>query len=141
MNCTNNNTTNVTHKFFKVRASALNDNQVRINGVGHVCLVLKPVKNSSKFRVAVSFKSPADKANPVLGTRIAEGRLNSRRAGRNFVVSARSISDATNKALTEMFTKTRRVFRRGHLQRRPFVPDWLFKAVVEKERSLVSIKS
>lgn len=134
-------TDQISHRFFGVRASAMDDNQRKIRGTGHVCLVLKPsVRNRKLFRAAVSFKSPADKLNRELGVRIAAGRLASARPGRSFVIRASNLENAFQTALESIFTKQRKVFRRGKTVMRPFVPDWLHQAVVERERQMIPLK-
>lgn len=134
------NTSDITHRFFRVRASALDDNQKKVNGIGHVCLVLRPTRTAQTYRVAVSFKSPADKLDRDLGVRIAEGRLTSPRPGRNFRVTAKSLDGAFSAALSTLFTKSRRVMREGKAVSRPFVPDWLHQAVVEQEHQIQALK-
>lgn len=127
------NTSEIAHRFFRVRASALDDNNQKINGTGHVCLVLKPsTRTPQNYRVAVSFKSPADKLDRELGVKIAEGRLISTRVGRNFRVKAKNLDAAFTVAIDTLFEKERSVFRRGKAVSRPFVPDWLYQAVVEQ---------
>ncbi len=133
-------TSDITHRFFKVRASALDDNQKKVNGTGHVCLALRPARTPQTYRVAVSFKSPADKLNRELGIKIAEGRLTSARPGRNFRVTAKSIDGAFSAALNTLFTKSRRVIRKGKTVTRPFVPDWLHQAVIEREHQIQALK-
>lgn len=135
------NTNETVHRFFSVRASALDDNRKKVSGTGHVCLVLKPsVTNPNNFRVAVSFKSPVDKLDRELGVKIAEGRLSSPRPGRNFRIKATNTDEAFQSALETIFAKQRKVFRKGEAVSRPFVPDWLHQAVVEQKRKIVSLK-
>lgn len=134
------NTTEIAHRFFRVRASALDDNQQKVNGTGHICLVLRPTRTPQTYRVAVSFKSPADKLDRELGVRIAEGRLTSARPGRNFRVTAKSIDGAFSTALSTLFTKSRKIIREGKAVNRPFVPDWLHQAVIEQERQIQTLK-
>lgn len=138
---TNKTTNNTVHRFFTVRASALNDNKEKVNGTGHICVVLKPsATNPNNFRAAVSFKSPADKLMRELGVQIAEGRLNSNRPGRNFRVKATNLDEAFAAVFTSMFAKRRKVFRRGQEVTRPFVPDWLHQAAVEQQRKIIALK-
>lgn len=135
------NTSDITHRFFRVRASALDDNLQKVNGTGHVCLAVQPsLKDPKSFRVAVSFKSPADKLDRELGVRIAEGRLTSTRPGRNFKVKAKNLETAFEVAVDSLFAKHRRVIRKGKTVARPFVPDWLHQAVVEQERVMIALK-
>lgn len=129
------------YKFFSVRASALNDNKELVRGTGHVCVAVQPsVRNPKSYRVAVSFKSPADKLNRELGMKIAEGRLISSRPGRNFRINAKNLDSAFDTALDTLFTKSRKVFRKGKAVARPFVPDWLHQAVVEREHRIQALK-
>jgi hypothetical protein len=129
------------HRFFKVKAEAKNDDHKRVVGLGHVCLVLKPsTKNSNNFKAALSFKSPGDVLNRKLGLEIAQGRLASTRPGRNFKVKADSLETAFEVAIDSIFAKNRKVFRKGKEVIRPFVPDWLHQAVVEQNRVLVKTK-
>lgn len=133
--------TKVAHRFFRVRASAKDDKNVLVRGTGHVCLALTPCSgNPKKFRVAASFKSPADKLDRGLGITIADGRLASRKAGRNFFVTAASVETAAKAATSALFNRKRALFRRGQKVSRPFAPDWLVQAVVEKEHLLIPLK-
>jgi hypothetical protein len=133
--------TSIAHRFFSVRASALDDNRQKVSGTGHVCLVAKASpKNPTNFKVAVSFKSPVDKLNKELGLKIAEGRLVSSRPGRNFKIRANSVDEAFKVAIEAIFTKQRKVVRKGETVVRPFVPDWLHQAVIEQKRKVVSLK-
>lgn len=137
----NNPKTKIFYKFFSVAASAV-DHDKRISGTGHVCVVVRPLKNdATRFRVAFSFKSPADKLNRELGVRIANGRLQSRKKGRSLIVTAKSVNSAFTSALETMFTKSRRVNRGPKKITRPLAPDWLHEAVVGNERSLISLKN
>lgn len=134
-------TVEVTHRFFSVKASCLDDDGKKVNGTGHVCLVLKPYgKNPENFKAAVSFKSPADKLDRDLGVKIAEGRLLSGRPGRTFKVKAKNIDAAFQAALESMLTKNKQVVRKSQTVDRPFVPDWLHQAVVEQERKIHALK-
>lgn len=135
-------TNEISHRFFRIRASALNDDQQKVNGVGHVCLVLKPsLRSKNVFRAAFSFKSPADLANRELGLKIAEGRLTSTRPGRNFKIEAKNLEAAFAVAVEDLFNKSRKVCRKGKMTFRPFAPNWLYQAVVENERQLLPLKS
>lgn len=128
-------------KFFSVRASALDDNRNLVKGTGHVCVAVQPsARNPQVYRVAVSFKSPADKLDRELGMRIAEGRLTSARPGRHFRVTAKTVDAAFKAALDSLFEKNRRVVRKGKTVTRPFVPDWLHQAVVEQEHRIHALK-
>lgn len=131
----------VVHRFFRVRASARDDNNDLVRGTGHVCLALVPVRgNPKKYRVAASFKSPADSSDRDLGMAIADGRLISRKAGRNFFITAASVETAVKVATSALFERKRTLRRRGRKVSRPFAPDWLVDAVVAKEHVLTAIK-
>lgn len=135
------NSEKILHQFFRVPASAFaepegNKPARKVRGVGQVCVVARPLPNKTRFRVAFSFKSPADKLNRDLGLRIAEGRLLCRKADRNFTVTAKTVKAAFEVALAQLMTKTRKVRRRSSVVTRPLAPDWLHEAVVLREKLL-----
>ena len=129
------------HRYYKVRASAVNDYHARVNGVGHVCVVLsRSKKTPTNYKAAVSFKSPADHFDKERGIQIASGRLRSRKPGRNFRVTGRTVEAAVAEVLRRLLDKRRKVFCRGKAISRPYAPDWFYAAVVEKERQLLPLK-
>jgi hypothetical protein len=130
----------IVHRFFKVRASGLNDQNKVVRGIGHVCVALRPMINGNGFRVGLSFKSPVDSKDIELGQKIADGRLISRKSNRNFIVRAKTSETAFKQAVQKMFSIKRKVNRRGEMVSRPFVPDWLHNAVMEQQHELTVLK-
>lgn len=129
-------TNNINCRFFRIPAQAFDDAcsdgvKKLVHGTGHVCVAVR--KTGASFRVGFSFKSPADKLDLARGIKIATGRLTSRKPQRNFIVRASTIEEAVDRALTNLFKKTRTVVRRGENIERSMAPDWLIGAVASKK--------
>lgn len=126
-------TNNINYRFFRIPAQAFDDTPAKklVRGTGHVCVAAR--KAGASFRVGFSFKSPADKLDLERGKQIATGRLVSRKPQRNFIVKAATIDEAVERAISNLFQKTRTIKRAGTVVERSMAPDWLIGAVVQKK--------
>ena len=128
------NTHDVTYSFYRVQHTS-----TKKDTNGFVCVAILPSKNAKKFKVGLSFCSPADSLNKRRGRSIALGRLTSDRKGRNFTVNFDASSYADNSFMAEVCqlailkslkTKTEKGGKNYRLiggVKKPlwYAPDWL----------------